>query len=118
MREITSRLTTGLEKKIPDLEKRVEHILSKQVFGITKPMSLLARLSVYCSKNADGEHFIAKSLKSKDGKIWFESSVLGRNTLLKSDETLRDTKGQQEWVRNRKINRNWYEDFNNYQKIY
>ena len=94
MREITSRLTTGLEKKIPDLEKPVEHILSKQVFGITKLTSLLARLSVDCFKNADGEHFIAKSLKSKDGKIWYESSVLGRNTLLKADETLRETKSQ------------------------
>ena len=32
LREITSRLTVGLEKKIPDLQKRVDHILSKQVF--------------------------------------------------------------------------------------
>jgi site-specific DNA-methyltransferase (adenine-specific) len=74
LREITSRLTTGLEKKIPNLEERVDHILSKQVFGIgiTKLTSLLARRSVYCSKNADGEHSIAKSLKSRDGKIWYE----------------------------------------------
>ena len=34
LREITTRLTIGLEKKIPNLEKRVDHILSKQVFGI------------------------------------------------------------------------------------
>lgn len=74
LREITTRLTHGLEKKIPNLEKRVDHILSKQVYGIgiTKLTSLLARRSVYCSKNADGEHSIAKSLKSKDGNIWFE----------------------------------------------
>jgi site-specific DNA-methyltransferase (adenine-specific) len=74
LREITTRLTIGLENKIPNLEKRVDHILSKQVFGIgiTKLTSLLARRSVYCSKNADGEHSIAKSLKSKDGNIWFE----------------------------------------------
>ena len=73
LREITSRLTKGLEKKIPNLERRVEHILSKQVYGlgITKLTSLLARRSVYCSKNADGEHSIAKSLKSKDGNIWY-----------------------------------------------
>ena len=45
LREITTRLTSGLEKKIPNLEKRVEHILSRQVFGIgiTKLTSLLAR---------------------------------------------------------------------------
>lgn len=74
LREITRRLTIGLENKIPNLEKRVEHILSKQVFGIgiTKLTSLLARRSVYCSKNADGKHSIAKSLKSRDGKIWYE----------------------------------------------
>ena len=74
LREITTRLTIGLKTKIPNLEERVEHILSKQVFGIgiTKLTSLLARRSVYCSKNADGEHSIAKSLKSRDGKIWYE----------------------------------------------
>jgi site-specific DNA-methyltransferase (adenine-specific) len=73
LREITTRLTKGLEKKIPNLEKRVDHILSKQVYGIgiTQLTSLLARRSVYCSKNADGEHSIAKSLRSKDGNIWF-----------------------------------------------
>ncbi len=74
LREITARLTKGLEKKIPNLDKRVDHILSKQVYGIsiTKLTSLLARRSVYCSKNADGEHSIAKSLKSNDGNIWYE----------------------------------------------
>jgi site-specific DNA-methyltransferase (adenine-specific) len=76
LREITSRLTKGLEKKIPDLERRVDHILSKQIYGIgiTRLTSLLARRSVYCSKNADGEHSIAKCLDSKDGNIWFEKT--------------------------------------------
>ena len=48
LREITSRLTKGLEFEIPDLQERVDHILSKQVFGIgiTKLTSLLARRSV------------------------------------------------------------------------
>jgi site-specific DNA-methyltransferase (adenine-specific) len=75
LREIATRLTKGLEKKISNLEKRVDHILSKQVYGIgiTKLTSLLARRSVYCSKTADGEHSIAKSLKSKDGNIWYEN---------------------------------------------
>ena len=74
LREITSRLTKGLETEIPDLQKRVDHILSKQVFGIgiTKLTSLLARRSVYCSKNADGKHSIAKSLKTNTGNLWFE----------------------------------------------
>ena len=74
LREIASRLTKGLEKEIPDLQTRVDHILSKQVFGIgiTKLTSLLARRSVYCSKNADSKHSIAKSLKSNSGNIWYE----------------------------------------------
>ncbi len=74
LREITSRLTKGLEKKIPKLEKRVDHILTKQVFGIgiTRITSLLARRSVYCSKHATGKHSIAKGFASDDGNIWFK----------------------------------------------
>ncbi len=74
LREITSRLTIGLETEIPDLQKRVNHILSKQVYGIgiTRLTSLLARRSLYCSKNADSEHSIAKNLNSNSGNIWFE----------------------------------------------
>ncbi len=74
LREITSRLTKGLEGEIPELEKRVDHILTEQVFGIgiTKITSLLARRSVYCSKYANGEHSIARSFTSEAGNIWFE----------------------------------------------
>lgn len=74
LREITTRLTKGLEKEIPNLEKRVDHILTKQVFGIaiTQITGLLARRSLYCSKNANGNHSIAKSFKDADGNIWFK----------------------------------------------
>jgi len=74
LREITSRLTKGLEKQTPDLEKRVNHILTKQVFGIgiTQITSLLARRSVYCSKHATGLHSIARGFASDDGNIWFQ----------------------------------------------
>lgn len=74
LREITSRLTQGLAHKIPNLEERVNHILTKQVFGIgiTNLTSLLARRSVYCSKHANGEHSIAKSFDNDAGNIWFE----------------------------------------------
>src|SRR5580698_10498580 len=34
LREITSRLNKGLADHIPNLEDRVNHILTKQVFGI------------------------------------------------------------------------------------
>lgn len=74
LREITSRLTKGLATIIPNLEDRVEHILTNQVFGIgiTHLTSLLARRSLYCSKHANGEHSIAKSFDSEQGNIWFE----------------------------------------------
>jgi site-specific DNA-methyltransferase (adenine-specific) len=74
LREITSRLTKGLENEIPDLGERVNHVLTKQVFGIgiTHLTSLLARRSVYCSKHANGPHSIAKGFAGDDGNIWFE----------------------------------------------
>ena len=74
LREITSRLTVGLADEIPNLEERVEHILTKQVFGIaiTQLTSLLARRSLYCSKFANGEHSIAQSFDNLDGNVWFE----------------------------------------------
>jgi site-specific DNA-methyltransferase (adenine-specific) len=74
LREITSRLTRGLADEIPDLQDRVDHILTKQVFGIatTRLTSLLARRSVYCSKRANGEHSITRSFDSEAGNIWFE----------------------------------------------
>ena len=52
LREIAKRLLKGLERQIPDLEKRIEHIFSKQLYGIaiTELTSLLSRRSVYCSK--------------------------------------------------------------------
>ena len=74
LREIAKRLIAGLETKIPDLQARVDHILTKQVFGIaiTKLTSLLARRSLYCSKHATGPHSVAKDFDDDDGNIWFE----------------------------------------------
>lgn len=74
LREITSRLTKGLADEFPDVQARVDHILTRQVFGIgtTHLTSLLARRSVYCSKHANGEHSIAEGFDSDNGNIWFE----------------------------------------------
>ena len=74
LREITSRLTKGLEHEIPDLQERVDHILTQQVFGIgiTQITAMLARRSVYCSRRASGRHSIARSFASDDGNIWFK----------------------------------------------
>lgn len=74
LREITKRLINGLEPEIPDLQERVDHILTRQVYGIaiTQITALLARRSLYCSKHATGEHSVAKSFENDDGNIWFE----------------------------------------------
>ena len=74
LREITTRLTKGLEQEIPDLDERVNHILTNQIFGIgiTQITALLARRSLYCSKYANGKHSIAKSFSSEEGNIWFK----------------------------------------------
>ncbi|MDD5001630.1 Eco57I restriction-modification methylase domain-containing protein [Rhodoferax sp.] len=74
LREITSRLTLGLAQQIPDLQTRVNHILTRQVFGIgiTRLTSLLARRSVYCSKHANGAHSVVQGFDNEAGHIWFE----------------------------------------------
>lgn len=74
LREITRRLVEGLKEQIPDLQTRVNHILTKQVFGIgiTRLTAMLARRSVYCSKHANGPHSICRTFTTEAGNIWFE----------------------------------------------
>lgn len=52
LREITKRLMAGLAEKIPDLQKRLDHILHNQVYGIaiTELTSLISRRTLYCTK--------------------------------------------------------------------
>ena len=74
LREITRRLVEGLKEEMPDLQARVNHILTQQVFGIgiTRLTAMLARRSVYCSKHANGPHSICKAFATEAGNIWFE----------------------------------------------
>lgn len=74
LREIATRLVQGLKDQIPDLQARVDHILTRQVFGIatTELTSLMARRSVYCSKDATGPHSVTQSLVRPAGQIMFE----------------------------------------------
>ena len=91
LREIVNRLIEGLEDAIPDLAKRVDHILTKQVYGIgtERLTALLARRSVYCSKYANGPHSVAKSFDTESGNIWFERTehiwVGGTERILDTD---------------------------------
>lgn len=73
LREITKRLIVGLEKKIPDLQKRINHILQNMVYGIaiTELTGLVSRRSLYCSKNANSEYSVSK-FKTASGNVVFE----------------------------------------------
>lgn len=72
LREITSRLINGLAKKIPNLEKRINHILRNQIYGlgITELTSLISRRTLYCSKYANSELSISK-FNDVEGNIKF-----------------------------------------------
>ena len=71
LREIAGRLNDGLRDQMPDEQARINHILTKQVFGlaITELTSLLSRRSVYCSKKADGKYSIVTAFTKPDGNI-------------------------------------------------
>jgi hypothetical protein len=75
LREITRRLLIGLEKQIPNQQKRINHILKHQVFGIaiTELTALLSRRSVYCSKTANGKYSVCDSFTDKVGNIHFKT---------------------------------------------
>ncbi len=72
LREITKRLLTGLEKEIPDLERRTDHIFKNQLYGvgITGLTALMSRRTLYCSKKANGKYSIYK-FKNADGNILY-----------------------------------------------
>lgn len=76
LREIAKRLNKGLESQIPDLQKRLNHIFTKQLYGIsiTELTSLLARRSVYCSKYANSQWSICTEFITPTGNIRFMRS--------------------------------------------
>ena len=74
LREIAKRLDAGLERQIPDRQKRINHIFKNQLFGIaiTELTSLLSRRSVYCSKTANGKYSVCAAFDNPQGNIRFE----------------------------------------------
>jgi len=71
LREIAKRLMVGLEQDIPDKQERVNHILTKQLYGIaiTELTSLISRRTLYCSKSADGKYSICDKFNNAEGNI-------------------------------------------------
>ena len=73
LREIAKRLLAGLERQIPDLQERVDHIFHHQLYGIaiTELTSLLSRRSVYCSKYANSRYSVT-SFDTPDGNVRYK----------------------------------------------
>jgi len=77
LREIAKRLIEGLQDEIPNLQKRINHIYTKQIFGIgiTEMTSLLSRRSVYCTKEANHEKYaICTKFDDNQGNIFFDET--------------------------------------------
>jgi len=74
LREMAKRLMTGLERQIHDPQERINHIFTKQLFGIaiTELTSLLSRRSVYCSKHANGKYSVCDVFDDEQGNIRYE----------------------------------------------
>lgn len=87
LREIARRLNEGLKDQMPDQQARINHILTKQVFGIatSELTALLSRRSVYCSKKADGKYSIATAFTKPDGNIRLPKAAHTWNTNGKCD---------------------------------
>jgi len=73
LREMAKRLMNGLQKDFPDLQERINHIFTKQLFGIaiTELTSFLSRRSIYCSKTANGKYSICNKFQDSQGNIFF-----------------------------------------------
>lgn len=76
LREIAKRLMDGLEDKIPNTQDRINHIYTKQLYGIsiTELTGLLARRSLYCSKYANGKYSIVQGFDTENGNIDYTRS--------------------------------------------
>ena len=74
LREIVKRLNEGLKNKIPDLNERINHIFTKQVFGIatTELTSLISRRTLYCSKYANGKYAVVDCFLDEQGNVSYQ----------------------------------------------
>ena len=74
LREIVKRLDRGLAEVIPDRQKRIDHIMHHQVFGIalTELTSLLSRRTLYCSKRANSKHSVSH-FNDEQGHVFYKA---------------------------------------------
>ena len=74
LREIVKRLDRGLAEAIPNRQKRIDHIMHHQVYGIalTELTSLLSRRTLYCSKSANSEHSVSY-FDDEQGHVFYKA---------------------------------------------
>lgn len=74
LREITKRLLVGLEGQIPDLQERIDYVMTQQVFGIacTDLTAEMSRRTLYCSKQANGEYSVSTAFHDGQGNLLYE----------------------------------------------
>lgn len=81
LREAAKRFIKWLENEFPNLQERIDHIMTKQLFWIwiTNLTALLSRRSLYCSKNAKFDpdddlwkYSICTKFEANDWNIWFD----------------------------------------------
>lgn len=73
LREAAKRFIEGEKDLIPDLQKRIDHIMHNQLYGIaiTEITSLMSRRTLYCSKYPNGPYTVSK-FDSTEGNIRFK----------------------------------------------
>ena len=74
LREIVKRLDRGLAEAIPNRQKRIDHIMHHQVYGIalTELTSLLSRRTLYCSKSANSQHSVSY-FDDEQGHVFYKA---------------------------------------------
>ncbi|MDY6346983.1 MAG: Eco57I restriction-modification methylase domain-containing protein [Bacteroidales bacterium] len=74
LREIAKRLLAGLEKQIPDLQQRIDHIMTEQVFGIacTDLTAEMSRRTLYCTKLANGKYSVSTAFHDVQGNLRYD----------------------------------------------
>lgn len=74
LREVVKRLLISLEHQIPDLQERINHVMTQQVFGIacTDLTAEMSRRTLYCSKQANGEYSVSTAFQDGQGNLLYE----------------------------------------------
>ena len=74
LREVVKRLLIGLESQMPNLQERIDHIMTKQVFGIacTDLTAEMSRRTLYCSKLANGKYSVTRTFRNDAGNVWYQ----------------------------------------------